>query len=52
MTTERYSSKKLYGRIKATKGIQKISDPRNKQISHQILRRKLKKEEMAEVRES
>jgi hypothetical protein len=48
---DRYTSKKLYGRIKPTKGIAKISDPKNKQISHRILRRKLRVEDMVEIKD-
>ena len=47
---EKYSSKKFYkGRIKSRDGIANISRPKNKQISHQLVRAKLKKELADEI---
>lgn len=42
--------RKLYaGRIKPTKGLQEVSNPTSKAISHRIVRRKLQREMKKEI---
>ncbi len=44
------SLSKLYrGRIKPTKGLMWLGDKKTKPLSHRILRRKLKEEDMKEI---
>jgi len=39
------------GRIKATKGLSNLNDPRTKPLSHRIVRAKTKRETMQEINE-
>jgi hypothetical protein len=43
------SRAKMYGRIKATKGINNLESSGNRALSHRILRRKLKVEDQREL---
>ena len=44
------SRRKFYeGRIKATKGLYNVSDPKVKAMSHRIVRRKLQRETQKEI---
>jgi hypothetical protein len=49
---DKRSRRKLYeGRIKATRGLQNIRDPKVKAMTHRIVRRKLNRELVKETNE-
>jgi hypothetical protein len=49
---DKYMHAKTYaGRIKATRGLHNLADPRNKPMSHRIVRSQMKREFQKEINE-